>query len=86
MSGERLGEQAQFIAGPAVPTTESLSLQPVLEWVVRHLAEDLTVAGLAAVAGLSTRALLRRFRAQTGTAPLTWVTRQVGRRRAPRRW
>jgi transcriptional regulator GlxA family with amidase domain len=54
---ERLGGQAQFIAGPAdtaAPTGAGTSLQPLLEWVARHLDEELTLADLAAVANLST--------------------------------
>lgn len=76
---ERLGGQAQFIAGPAdatAPTDAGAALQPLLEWVAGHLDEDLTLADLAAVANLSTRTLIRRFRAHTGTTPLVWVTRQ----------
>jgi transcriptional regulator GlxA family with amidase domain len=76
---ERLGGQAQFIAGPAgtaAPTGAGSSLQPLLEWVACHLDEELTLADLAAVANLSTRTLIRRFRAHTGTTPLIWVTRQ----------
>jgi transcriptional regulator GlxA family with amidase domain len=76
---ERLGGQAQFIAGPAdsaAPTGAGTSLQPLLEWVAGHLDAELTLADLAAVANLSTRTLIRRFRAHTGTTPLIGVTRQ----------
>ena len=74
----RSGGQAQFIAGPAVTASPDLgqSLQPLLEWAAHHLCEDLTLADLAAAANLSTRTLLRHFRAQTGSTPLAWVNRR----------
>lgn len=72
---ERSGGQAQFIAGPTVPAADG-SLQPLLEWTARHLADDLTLAELAKAANLSTRTLTRRFRAQTGATPLSWLTRR----------
>jgi transcriptional regulator GlxA family with amidase domain len=72
---ERSGGQAQFIAGPTVAAADG-SLQPLLEWTARHLADDLTLAELAKAANLSTRTLTRRFRAQTGATPLNWLTRR----------
>ena len=75
---ERSGGQAQFIGGPTDPTTPpaNASVQPLLQWVAAHLTDDLTLADLAAAAGLSVRTLHRRFRAQTGSTPLDWVNRR----------
>jgi transcriptional regulator GlxA family with amidase domain len=75
---QRSGGQAQFIAGPAgsIRPDVSSSLQPLLDWVAEHLAEDLTLADLAAAANLSTRTLLRRFAAQLGETPSHWVNRR----------
>jgi transcriptional regulator GlxA family with amidase domain len=44
--------------------------------MVEHLDTELTVPDLAARAHLSERTFARRFRAETGTTPAAWVTRQ----------
>jgi transcriptional regulator GlxA family with amidase domain len=41
---------------------------------MEHLAEPLTVADLARHAGWAPRTLARRFVAETGLAPLRWVS------------
>ncbi len=71
---ERDGGQAQFIRHPS-PSPVGASLEPTLHWVSEHLAEPLTVEGLAARAGMSSRTFNRRFRDQTGTTPLRWLHR-----------
>src|SRR5690606_3734294 len=67
---ERSGGQAQYIVHE--PPTSSSSLAPLLEWMGRHLHEELDLAALARRAGTSTRTLSRRFREQTGTTPKQW--------------
>ncbi|WAS98282.1 GlxA family transcriptional regulator [Nannocystis punicea] len=68
---ERSGGQAQYIVHE--PPTSTSSLAPLLDWMTRHLRDDLTLPTLARRARMSTRTLSRRFRAQTGTTPLKWV-------------
>ena len=68
---ERAGGQAQFIKHEPPTSGEALSL--LLEWLNAHLAERLTQSDIARQAGISTRTLSRRFRAQVGTTPLQWL-------------
>ena len=72
---QRDGGQRQYVESP-VPALEADSLQPVLEWAVEHLTEDLSVQALARRAMMSERTFARRFRAETGATPHTWVTGQ----------
>ena len=71
----RDGGQAQFIEAPVAPTSAE-TLQPLLEWMAAHVADDLTVDALAARALMSPRTFARRFRAETGTTPYHWLTNQ----------
>ncbi len=71
----RSGGQAQFIAR-AVPDCDAETLGPLLTWVVENLAEDLGVEELARRSHMSPRTFARRFRAETGTTPHSWVTSQ----------
>ncbi|GAA1596617.1 GlxA family transcriptional regulator [Actinoplanes couchii] len=68
----RDGGQAQFIARPAVAAADA-GLDPLLEWLETHAHEPVTLAGVAARAGLSPRTLNRRFHEQTGHTPMQWV-------------
>ncbi len=70
----RSGGQAQFIPDPVAPATSS-ALEATREWALRRLGEPLTVAALAAHAGLPARTFARRFAAETGTSPLQWLLR-----------
>jgi transcriptional regulator GlxA family with amidase domain len=69
---ERRGGQAQFITLP-VPTS-SASLAPLLKWLDENLHRHLTVADMAGRASTSLRTFSRRFREQTGTTPLQWLS------------
>jgi transcriptional regulator GlxA family with amidase domain len=71
----RDGGQAQFISH-AVPDCDAETLGPLLQWIVENLAEDLSVETLARRNHMSARTFARRFRAETGTTPHSWVTRQ----------
>lgn len=71
---EREGGQAQFIVHEP-PAAEGATLEPLLQWMETHAHRELTLADLAAQAGMSTRTLNRRFREQTGTTPLQWLHR-----------
>jgi transcriptional regulator GlxA family with amidase domain len=71
----RSGGQAQFIARQ-IPDCEAETLGPLLAWIIENLAEDLSVDELARRSHMSPRTFARRFRAETGTTPHTWVTGQ----------
>jgi transcriptional regulator GlxA family with amidase domain len=72
---EREGGQAQFIVAERPPAPHGSTMEPLLSWLDRSAARDLTMADIAAHAGMSTRTLNRRFREQTGTTPLQWLHR-----------
>jgi transcriptional regulator GlxA family with amidase domain len=73
----RTGTQAQFIEHPTPRADRDAdTLAAVREHALRHLHEPLTVADLAAHAGMSPRSFARHFTAQTGTPPLRWLLDQ----------
>ena len=77
----RTGGQGQYRAPR--PRQPAGTLEPLMEWVLEHLDEDLTLRTLAAKAHLSTRTLSRRFEAETGQGALHWIAeRRVERARA----
>lgn len=69
----RPGSQAQLSAPLAGQLAESTPLRQLQEWVVEHLADDLTVDRLAHRAHQSPRTFARRFRDQVGMTPARWV-------------
>ncbi|MFC0031956.1 GlxA family transcriptional regulator [Micromonospora chaiyaphumensis] len=75
---ERAGGQAQFITHE--PPTASGSLAPLLQWLAGNAVRDIDLDDMAAQAAVSVRTLLRRFRAQTGTTPMQWLTHHRVRR------
>ena len=75
VSPHREGGQAQFIACP-VPSRSEHSLARAIDWALAHLHEPLAVEDLARAASLSTRTLVRRFRAELGSTPHHWLNRQ----------
>jgi transcriptional regulator GlxA family with amidase domain len=70
----REGGQRQYVDQP-VPC-EGDTLADTLQWMLENLAQDMTVDQLAARSHLSARTFARRFRAETGTTPLQWLTDQ----------
>jgi AraC family transcriptional activator FtrA len=68
----REGGQAQLLQRPVPPPGESLA--GTCAWALDHLTEPLTVADLARHAGWAPRTFSRRFAAETGMAPLRWLT------------
>jgi AraC family transcriptional regulator, transcriptional activator FtrA len=70
---QRPGGQAQFIKNSiradSTPVGGSL-----LEWLLEHLDEPLTLADLAAREHVSERSLVRRFRLETGMSVFDWIT------------
>jgi transcriptional regulator GlxA family with amidase domain len=72
----RDGGQAQFATTPVPPTVDDDRIGPVLEWMVEHLDEQLTVPQLARMATMSPRSFARHFGDLTGTTPLRWLQHQ----------
>lgn len=72
---QRDGGQQQFIDRP-VPEASGHSMAPVMEWMTAHLDQEHTVADLAKRASMSERTFARRFRAEAGVPPATWLIRQ----------
>jgi AraC family transcriptional activator FtrA len=72
MPPHREGGQAQFIERP-VGDEGRPWLSKLLDWVQRHIGEDLTVDRLARQACVSKRTLARRFLDATGASPALWV-------------
>ena len=71
----RDGGQLQFVRTP-MGQTESDTLAPLLQWAGERLDEQLSVERLASEAHMSSRTFARRFRDETGTTPLQWLTSQ----------
>jgi transcriptional regulator GlxA family with amidase domain len=72
---QRAGGQAQFVRTP-VSDCDAETLGPLLGWVLENLDLPHTVESLARQATMSPRTFARRFRAETGTTPHVWITRQ----------
>ncbi|MFI6866768.1 GlxA family transcriptional regulator [Nocardia sp. NPDC050406] len=71
----REGGQSQFIE-QQVPESGTDSTAPTREWALRRLDDDLDLTTLAQHARMSVRTFTRRFKAETGLAPGTWVLQQ----------
>jgi transcriptional regulator GlxA family with amidase domain len=71
----RSGGQAQYISAPVVDC-EAETLGPLLTWLAEHLDEQHSVESLARQALMSPRTFARRFRAETGSTPHSWITSQ----------
>lgn len=77
----REGGQAQFI-DRHLPVADHASTAATREWALTHLDEPLTVQALARHAHMSPRTFNRRFRAETGEAPGSWIrNRRIDRAR-----
>lgn len=83
VSPHRDGGQSQYIATP-VHADSSRGLARLLEWAQANLHRNLTVDALARQARMSARSFARHFRAETGTTPHQWLSRQ--RLLAAQRW
>jgi AraC family transcriptional activator FtrA len=68
----RSGGQAQFVRRP-VAAPGGRALDATRAWALARLHEPLTVARLAAHAGMPVRTFARRFAAETGVSPLQWL-------------
>jgi len=72
---QRDGGQSQYIDNP-VQECQDDSFSVVAQWMLDHLADDLSVDQLARRALMSSRTFARRFRAEMGTTPAAWLNRQ----------
>ena len=71
----RDGGQAQYVERPvAAPTCDTLA--DVIEWMQRHLDQQVSVDQLASLAAMSSRTFARRFVQETGTTPQRWLIGQ----------
>lgn len=71
----RPADQVQRVGDP-LPADPDASLAKTRAWALQRLGEPLTLADLARHARVSTRTLIRRFRAETGRSPLQWLLHQ----------
>ncbi|MFK0115564.1 GlxA family transcriptional regulator [Streptomyces sp. NPDC090994] len=71
----RDGGQAQYIEQP-VPRTGAASTAATRAWALERLDESLTLADLAAHAGMSLRTFARRFDDEVGLSPGRWLIQQ----------
>jgi transcriptional regulator GlxA family with amidase domain len=71
----REGGQAQYIVRPGADGHDGPGggLGPVLAWLEEHAHTGVTLADIAARAGLSPRTVNRRFHDETGYTPMQWL-------------
>lgn len=72
---KRPGGQSQFSAALSVDTARRPALRTLQEWLPDHLQGDLSLAALAARAGVSVRTLSRSFQSEVGVPPAEYVER-----------
>jgi transcriptional regulator GlxA family with amidase domain len=72
---QRDGGQSQYIPQP-LAESESESFAALLDWMLAHLDEEMSVDDLARRALMSPRTFARRFRTETGATPAAWLNRQ----------
>lgn len=72
---QRDGDQSQYVDFP-LAASGATSLAHLLDWIIKHLDQDLQVCNLAGQAKMSPRTFARRFRTEMGTTPYEWVTLQ----------
>ena len=65
----REGGQAQFIVKPVPQEREGQRMGPLIDWIEANLQHEVTLAEMAARAGMSSRTFQRRFRDLTGQSP-----------------
>src|SRR5271170_5332814 len=70
---QRAGGQAQYVER-LLPGATGDQLAPLRTWLPGHLTEPIDLDIIAETARMSRRTLVRRFRAETGTSPMAWLT------------
>ncbi len=71
----RDGGQSQFIER-VVPDEGSEGTAPTRAWALERLGEEVSLPAMAAHARMSVRTFSRRFKAETGQSPGTWLLQQ----------
>ncbi|MGW0035396.1 GlxA family transcriptional regulator [Gordonia sp. NPDC003376] len=71
----RDGGQRQYVDAP-VPTCTDEGFGELLDWMVGHLDEDISVDDLAVRMHMSGRTFARRFVDEVGLSPRRWLTEQ----------
>jgi transcriptional regulator GlxA family with amidase domain len=71
----RDGGQAQYVERPVGPQACD-TLAEVIEWMERHLGEQVSITELASLAAMSPRTFARRFVQETGVTPQRWLIGQ----------
>jgi transcriptional regulator GlxA family with amidase domain len=71
----REGGQSQYI-DRHVPESGTEGTAPTRAWALHRLGDPLDLAALAEHARMSVRTFSRRFRAETGMSPGSWLTQQ----------
>jgi transcriptional regulator GlxA family with amidase domain len=71
----RDGGQSQFIER-VVPDEGTDGTAPTRAWALQHLEQEITLSSMAAHAGMSVRTFSRRFKAETGQSPGSWLLQQ----------
>ena len=71
----RDGGQSQYIDRP-MSLSGCHTLKDLLVWLDENLAQEVSVAQLAARVHMSERTFARRFRAETGATPAAWINAQ----------
>ena len=71
----RDGGQSQFIER-VVPDEGNEGTAPTRHWALERLGEELNLNVMAAQAQMSVRTFSRRFKAETGQSPGTWLLQQ----------
>ncbi len=72
----RDGGQSQYVEAPLPRCENAATLEPLLQWLIGHLDQQVSVDELAERAHMAPRTFARRFRAETGVTPHDWVTAQ----------
>jgi transcriptional regulator GlxA family with amidase domain len=70
---KRPGGQSQFSAHLAAQIATESRIQSVQHWIVDNLSADMSLAALAARAGMSVRNFSRVFQSETGSTPADFV-------------
>lgn len=80
LSTQRAGHQAQRVESGARPLVDGDPIAPLLDWLIEHLDERISIGDMARRVAMSERTFARRFKEATGTTPVRWITHKRGAR------